>query len=204
MRDYFINHYQLASSTGVDLPGEITGHLNTLYTQQQVDYDTASFGQGIAMTPVETLRALNSIVNGGYLVTPHFAKAINYDTGISKTLNWGPPIQDLKPSTANTVRQMLVTVVNTAGVDYPIRIPNYSIGAKTGTAQIVDPSTGTYYPHKYMHTYFGFLPGSNPQFSVFLLAYEPVGAPYAADTWSPYFHQLTEFLINYYNIPPGQ
>ena len=204
MRDYFINHYQLASSTGIDLPGEITGHLDTLYTQQQVDYDTASFGQGIAMTPVETLRALNSIVNGGYLVTPHFAKAINYDTGISKTLNWGPPIQDLKPSTADTVRQMLVTVVNTARVDYPIRIPNYSIGAKTGTAQIVDPSTGTYYPHKYMHTYFGFLPGSNPQFSVFLLAYEPVGAPYAADTWSPYFHQLTEFLINYYNIPPGQ
>jgi cell division protein FtsI/penicillin-binding protein 2 len=156
------------------------------------------------MTPVETIRALNSIVNGGYLVTPHLVKAINYDTGITKTLSWGPPVQVLQTQSANTVRQMLVTVVDSASVDYPIRIANYSIGAKTGTAQIVDPVTKAYYPNKYLHTYFGFLPGSNPQFSIFLFAYDPNGGPYSADTWSSYFHQLTEFLINYYNVPPDR
>ncbi len=203
MREYFINHYELGSTTGIDLPGERSGLVDTLYTKQQVDYDTAAFGQGIALTPIETLRALNSIVNGGYLVTPHIVQAIHYDTGLTKTLMW-PSVEVLKPQSAETVKQMLITVVDTAVPDQAIRVPNYSLGAKTGTAQIVNPATRSYYTDRYLHSYFGFLPGSNPQFSIFLFAFEPVGAPYSADTWSPYFHPLTEFLINYYNIPPDR
>jgi len=205
MNDYFLNHYDLGTTTGIDMPEEQAGLVSNLSHNRQVDYDTASFGQGIAITPLETVRALATLANGGKLVTPHLASAIQYDTGITKTLNWGNGTQVLKPSTAATVTGMLSTVVDTVLDNGAVKMDHYSIAAKTGTAQIVDPSTGAYYPDTYLHSYFGYLPASsNARFIIFLFALKPVGAPYASETWSDPFINITRFLINYYNLPPDR
>ncbi len=203
MRDYFLNHYNLGGITGIDLPNEQAGLVANLHTLQQVDYDTAAFGQGIAVSPITMIRALAVLANGGYLVTPHLVRAINYDTGITTTLNWPKTGPVLKPQTAATVTQMLVTVVD-VGFAKGISFPNYSVSAKTGTAQIANPATGQYYPDTYVHSYFGYFPASNPKFIIFLFGYEPVGAPYSSETWGTYFHSLVQFLINYYNVPPDR
>ncbi len=204
MRDYFLNHYALGEKTGIDLPGEIGGIVSNLQKPQQVQYDTASFGQGIALTPMETVRALSVLANGGFLVTPHLVKQIRYTTGLTHTIDWGKPLSVLKPETATTVERMLTQVVDTSLANGQDKRAGYSVAAKTGTAQIADPVNGGYYPDKYLHSFFGFFPSYHAQFIVFLFAYEPVGAPYASTTWAPPWNALTQFLINYYNVPPDR
>jgi cell division protein FtsI/penicillin-binding protein 2 len=204
MRDYFTNHYELGQKTDIDLPAEQYGLVNNLQSGRQVEFDTAAFGQGIAITPIETIRALATLANGGKLVTPHLVKAIHYDSGITKTLSWGAPQQVLKPETAAAVTTMLTQVVDTVLDNGAVKMEHYSIAAKTGTAQIVDPSTGSYYPDTYLHSYFGYLPSYNAKFIIFLFAFKPVGAPYASETWSDSFIDITHFLVNYYDIPPDR
>jgi stage V sporulation protein D (sporulation-specific penicillin-binding protein) len=208
MRDYFVNHYQLGSSTGIDLPAEQAGLVNNIETTSQsrgqVEFDTASFGQGIAITPVETVRALATLANGGKLVTPHVASAIHYDSGITKNIIYPAPVQVLKPDTSLAVTRMLTTVVDTVLDNGKVKMDHYSIAAKTGTAQIANPAGGGYYANEYLHSYFGYLPSYSPKFIIFLFAFKPVGAPYASETWSDPFIDLTHFLVNYYDLPPDR
>jgi stage V sporulation protein D (sporulation-specific penicillin-binding protein) len=204
MRDYFLNHYDLGQKTGVDMPGEVAGLVSTLKSPRAVDYDTASFGQGMAVTPIETIRALATLANGGYLVTPHFASAIRYDTGLTTRLAWPASGPVLQPQTTTDVTRMLTTVVDTVLANGTVKLDHYSIAAKTGTGQIANPAGGGYYTDRYLHSYFGYLPSYDAKFIILLFAYEPVGAPYASETWSSYFSSLTKFLINYYNLPPDR
>jgi len=204
MRDYFLNHYDLNQETGIDLPGEVHGIVTNLNAPQQVGYDTASFGQGLAMTPIETVRALATLANGGFLVTPHFVKAITYDTGVTRELGWGEPVPVLKPQTATTVTRMLTVVADDALAHGKDKLEHHSVAAKTGTAQIANPAGGGYYADRYLHSFFGYFPSYDARFIVFLFAVYPKGAPYASETWGPPFHQLVQFLINYYNIPPDR
>lgn len=205
MRDYFLNHYGFATTTGIDEPGEIKAITNNLQSKRQVEYDTASFGQGIALTPVETARALAVLANGGYLVTPHLVSRVHLDNGLTQTFDWdSKKVQVLKPDTALTVSRMLTEVVDTTlagGVD---KLDHYSVAAKTGTAQIADPVNGGYYSDRFLHSFFGYFPSYDATYLVFLFAYEPVGAPYAAQTLAPPWHSLTQFLINYYHVPPDR
>ena len=79
-----------------------------------------------------------------------------------------------------------------------------AIAAKTGTAQLVDPSTGGYYDNRYLHSFFGYFPASNPRFLVFLYTYDPQGVELAAHTLTIPFFNITKFLINYYDISPDR
>ncbi len=204
MHDYFLNHYGMATTTGIDLPGEITGDFtNFLKSPRQVEYDTASFGQGIAMTPIETVRALAVLSNGGYLVTPHLTRSIRYTTGITKQINWAKIGPQLKPETSTAIDRMLTNVVDQA-FSKGLSFPHYSVAAKTGTAQIANPAGGGYYTDRYLHSYFGFFPSYNAKYIIFLFGYEPVGAQYSSETWGTTFHQIVQFLINYYDVPPDR
>jgi len=205
MLQYFLDKYKLNQETGIDLPGEVHGLTDNL-TQagaSQVEFDTASFGQGIAITPIETIRALSTLANGGYLVTPHLVKAVHYDTGVTQQKTWGKSEQVLKTQTVTDVTRMLTKVVDTAFAK-GMSFPDYSVAAKTGTGQIVNPATGQYYTDRYLHSYFGYFPSYDPKFIILLFAVKPVGALYSSETWGTYFHSLTEFLINYYNVPPDR
>jgi len=204
MREYFLEHYKLGEETGIDLPGEVRGLTDNLNGKQAVEFSTASFGQGIAVTPIEMTRALAVLANGGKLVTPHLANAIKEESGITRALGWGEPKQVLKTETVTAVTRMLTEVVDTALANGDLKLEHWSIAAKTGTAQIANPAGGGYYKDRYLHSFFGYFPSYDPKFLVFLFAVEPQGAPFASQTWAPPFKSLTKFLINYYNIPPDR
>lgn len=203
MRKYFLGYYKLNEETGIDLPGEVRGLTSNLLSARRVEHNTASFGQGIAVTPIEMTRALAALGNGGYLVTPHLVRAVRGPSG-ERQIGWGEPVQIFKPDTSTKISRMLTEVVDEALVNGDIKMDRYSVAAKTGTAQIADPVNGGYHDDRFLHSFFGYFPSFEPKFVVFLFAAEPQGAPFASQTWAKPFHSLTQFLINYYNIPPDR
>lgn len=202
-REYFLG-YKLGSETGIDLPNETYGLVNNLNSPRELEYATASFGQGIALTPVETIRALATLGNGGLLVTPHLAKQINFDDGTVKEIRYPEGERILSEKTSEDISRMLVTVVDDALKNGDVALEHHTIGAKTGTAQIADPINGGYYDDRYLHSFFGYFPAYDPQFIVFMYTVEPQGVLYASGTLTDPFMQIARFLINYYSIPPDR
>ncbi len=210
---YFQN-YGIGSETGIDLPNEAPGNINNLIDNlnntKQVEYDTASFGQGISMTPIITTSALSVLANGGKLIIPHVVTKINYKVGFSKNIDYTDESkQVLKKSTSEEITRMLVRVVDEALLNGSMKMKNYSIAAKTGTAQVARPANegGGYYPNeasKWLHSFFGYFPAYHPRFLVFLYTIQPQNIDYASKTLTAPFFDITKFLINYYEIPPDR
>ena len=202
-RDYFLN-FKLGSATGIDLPNEANGLISNLHSPREVEYATASFGQGIALTPIAATRALAALGNGGYMVTPHLVSRIEYQDGTFRDLDYPKGEQVISQDTSEEISSMLTTVVDDALGHGKFKMPHHTIGAKTGTAQIANPNGGGYYEDKYLHSFFGYFPAFNPQFIVFMYTVEPKGVRYASETLTEPFMEIAKFLINYYAIPPDR
>lgn len=196
--------FGLGEKTGIDLPNEAKNIIDNLSSPRDIEYVTASFGQGIALSPISTARALSTLGNGGKLINPHIVKKINFTSGLSKTIEIPAPKQVIKKETSEEITRMLVSVVDNALVGGKFKNPHHSIAAKTGTAQIAKPGSLGYYNDRYLHSFFGYFPAYNPQFLIFLFTVYPKGAGFAADTLSAPFFDLSDFLINYYQILPDR
>ncbi len=202
-RKYF-SALKIGNETGVDLPNETYGLIDNLNSPRDVEYATASFGQGIAITPMATVRALATLGNGGRLITPHIATKIEYQDGTSKNIVYPEGDQVFTKETSEEVSRMLTTVVDKALSGGKQKQEHYSIAAKTGTAQIADNAGGGYYDDRYLHSFFGYFPAYDPQYLILLYTVEPKGVKYASETLTEPFMELTKFLINYYNVPPDR
>ncbi len=200
--------YGLGEETGIDLPGEVQGLVNSLYfprkNSREVEYATASFGQGIAVTPIEITKALSTLGNGGILINPHILKKTVYATGVEKANVQEDGKRILKPETSEKITRMLVEVVDKALLGGTVKQKNYSIAAKTGTAQISKGEGGGYYEDRYLHSFFGYFPAYDPKFLIFLYTYYPQGEKYASHTLTAPFIDLAKFLLTYYEIPPDR
>ncbi len=202
-RDYFTK-LKLGTETGIDLPSEGHGLVENLKSPRDVEYATASFGQGIALTPIATTRALATLANGGVLITPHIVQRTLHLNGKEHEVGFPPGEQVFSKETSEEITRMLVTVVDKALKHGTVAMEHYSIAAKTGTAQISDPETKKYYDDRYLHSFFGYFPAYDPKFLIFLYTVEPKGVSYASETLTDPFMDLTHFLINYYSIPPDR
>ncbi len=202
----YVKNYGLGEETGIDLPGEVPGSIGSLFVQgaADVDFASASFGQSIAVTPIEMIRGLAALANGGKLPEPHIVTSIRNATGIDRALTFADERQVLKPESAEQVTNMLVKVYDDALLGGVLKQEHYSIAAKTGTAQIAIPGGGGYYTDRYLHSFFGYFPAHDPKFIVFLYTIEPHGELYASHTLAQPFSDIAKFLINYYDIPPDR
>ncbi|MBP6946191.1 MAG: hypothetical protein KBB46_02785, partial [Candidatus Pacebacteria bacterium] len=178
--------------------------VSNLKSPRAVEYATASFGQGIAISPIAMTRALATLANGGVVPAPHVGVELRYGGGITKKLGWSPPMQAISKESDEAITRMLVTVVDDALQGGKIKMADYSIAAKTGTAQVARPDARGYYADRYLHSFFGYFPAYNPKFLVFFFAVYPKGAQYASETWTLPFMNTVHFLINYYEIPPDR
>jgi len=200
----YMNAYALGETTMIDLPGEVAGNLENLKSTRMVESATASFGQGISLTPIGITRALSSLGNGGLLIQPHILKKTIYPAGISKDFAAADGTRILKKETSEEITRMLVTVVDKALLGGTVKLPNYSIAAKTGTAQMSKGAGGGYYDDRYLHSFFGYFPAYDPKFLVFLYVLNPRGEQYASHTLTEPFMELAKFLLTYYEVPPDR
>jgi stage V sporulation protein D (sporulation-specific penicillin-binding protein) len=202
-REYF-KAFKFGSETGIDLPYETHGLVANLDSPRDIEYATASYGQGIALTPIATVRALSALGNGGKLVTPHIVKQIEYQDGTVKDVQYPEGDQVFSEETSVAISRMLTVVVDDALKGGDVKLENYSVAAKTGTAQMADPVNGGYYDDRYLHSFFGYFPSYDPEFLVFLYTVEPKEVRYASQTLTEPFMEIAKFLINYYNLPPDR
>lgn len=203
MRDYLLS-YGIKDKTGIDLPNETSGLVANLNSPREIEYANASFGQGIALTPVEMIRALASLSNGGNLVVPHVVKTIKYENGTEKEMIYTTTKTKISEATSEEITRMLVNVMDKSLKAGLAKFEHYSVAVKTGTAQVAIENGGGYYEDRHTHSFFGYFPAYDPKFIVFLYAVNPKGVPYASQTWADPFLDITKFLINYYEVPPDR
>lgn len=196
--------FGFGEETGIDIPFEVRGLVENLKEPRKIEYATAAFGQGIALTPIATARALAALGNGGYLVTPHFVTHIQYENGDEAYVAPDDHVQVLKEETSTEITRMLVEVVDSALRGGEVKKEHYAIAAKTGTAQMAQDGERGYYDDRYLHSFFGYFPAYEPRFIIFLYHLEPQGARYASETLTNPFMELVDFLINYYDLPPDR
>lgn len=200
----YMYRFGLNEKTKIDLPNEGRNLVDNLKSPRDIEHATASFGQGIALTPISTIRALSVIANGGTLVEPHLVKSINYKIGVTKTTPIDTTRRVINRETTEEVARMMVYSADNVLLDGTLKIPNYSVAVKTGTAQIAKEGGGGYYEDRVLHSFVGFFPAYNPKFIIFLYTINPKGVRYGSETLSRPFFDITKFLINYYEVAPDR
>lgn len=201
----YVRALKLGEETGIDLPNEVAGNINAVNKGgSDVDFASAGFGQSIAVTPIQMIRALSALANDGVLPEPRVARAVRYPNGVTRNLSSPPAVRVYKKETAATVTNMLVKVFDDALLEGDLKQEHYSFAAKTGTAQIARSECGGYCDGRFLHSFFGYYPASAPKFIILLYAVEPTGEQYASRTLARPFLELAKFTLNHYNIPPDR
>lgn len=185
--------------TGLELPGESAGQLSRPERWSQVQTANVGFGQGVSVTPLQLLTAYCAIANGGYLVRPHVTKLIT--NGERATRPKVPkPKRVLSAETCARMRKMLQGVVE-EGTGGNARIPGRTVAGKTGTAQKPTPEAG-YRSGKYVGSFVGFAPVSDPRLAVIVVIDEPQGSHYGGVVAAPAFQRIMEKGLSYLHVPP--
>lgn len=203
-RDYMLNRYGLGEESGIDLPDEIRSLTGNLSSNREVEYATASFGQGIALTPIATIRAFAVLANGGYLVKPHVVKAVRtINEGVRESTPYlGKKVLDVKAT--DEITTMLIKAVDESLLGGGIKLPHHTVAGKTGTAQMPSKTGKGYDPDRYLHSYFGYYPAYEPRFITLFYLINPKDVRFASDSIAPVFMDFAQFIINYYELPPDR
>lgn len=184
----YLAKFGVDEKTGIELPGEVRGSLKSVAAgAREIHFATASFGQGIAVTPLALASMISAIANKGVLMKPTLI-AGKEPTEVRRVIS---------EQSAAEITAMMISAVRKAKV---ADIPHYRVAGKTGTAQIPDFKKGGY-TKKFIHSYAGFAPVADPRF-VILFKMDKPNVELAGATVVPAFKELAQFLLNYYHIPP--
>jgi len=189
--------------TNIDLPNEARSLVSNLKSSRNLEFATASFGQGIAFSVIQLIRGFSSLANGGYLISPHIVSEINYRDGSKEKKEYPIGKQIIKKESSDEITRMLTSVVDKSFKAGKYNLDKYSIAAKTGTAQIAKEDGSGYYEDKHFHSIIGYLPAYDPMFLVMYYLIDPKGK-FAIETLRDPFMNTTKFLLNYYEIAPDR
>lgn len=182
----------LLEKTGVDLPGEASSIMHKKGNVGNVELATMSFGQSIQVTPMQLLRAVSAVLNGGTLVTPHFAMYVtDEENHIKNKFSYEQKEQVISKETSDQMKECLEAVVSDGGGTKG-QVEGYRIGGKTATSEKFPRGNG-----KYISAFMGFAPANNPQIVGLILIDEPVGAYYGGMIAAPVMSDLFANILPY-------
>jgi cell division protein FtsI/penicillin-binding protein 2 len=199
----YLRQFGLGEATKIDLSGEINGSIKTPAVPQwsRSDLGTNSFGQGLAVTPIQMANATAVIANGGKMMQPYVVAARVADERVQFTKP-AAVRQVISPEAANELTEMMIQVVETSSVK--AGVPGYRIAGKSGTAQIPLEDGSGYEKSETIVSFVGFAPAENPRF-VLLVKMDrpdPTINQWASHTAAPVFSRIAQRLLDYMNIPP--
>ena len=198
----YVERFGIGKRTGVDLSGEVAGDLplpgNRNWTI--VNQYTNSFGQGVTVTPLQLIRAVAAVANGGVLMKPQIVQRIVIGGHV---INQRPVSQGrvITSRTARTLTHMLVTSA-VGGEAAQGLVSGYNIAAKTGTANVASP-TGGYIPGDTIASIVGYAPAYHPRFIALVIINHPRDTPWGSEAAAPVLHNILQELFMHYRIPPS-
>lgn len=200
MLSYF-KKFGIGQLTGIDLQGEVIPTIRAKSDWYPIDLATASFGQGISITPIELLSGFSAIANDGIRMKPQIVSKI--ETGDGEIIDI-PPSELSRPISKKTARVMTEILVNAVdeGEAKWAKPKGYRIAGKTGTAQI--PVEGRYDATKTIPSFIGFAPADDPKFIMLVVLDRPTTSIYGSETAAPIFFTMARYLLDYYAIPPTE
>ncbi|HEX3099911.1 MAG TPA: penicillin-binding protein 2 [Patescibacteria group bacterium] len=196
----YVERFGLGKKTGIEV-AENKGDLENLSGNIDVNYDTASFGQGINITPIQMLQAYGAMANGGRMMKPYVVNArIGGDGKVEETKpeEVGQPITI---QTASTISAMLVNVVEN-GHGKKAAVKGYYVAGKTGTAQVPLKGGKGYDLNNNIGSFAGYAPVDDPRFVMLVRVNHPRTVSFAESTAAPAFGTMAQFLLQYYNVQP--
>ncbi len=200
MYDY-MKRLGFGSRTGIDLPGESAGILRPLSRWQPSSIGSIAIGQEVGVTPLQVATAYSVLANGGSWVKPHVVRELRSPDGsvVFQTKTESRPV--LKADTVEKLRGMMegVTLHGTAR---KAQVEGYTAAGKTGTAQKIDPKTHAYSATKYIGSFVGFAPVSNPSVVIIVVIDEPQGLYHGGDVAAPVFREIAEQILPELNVTP--
>lgn len=185
--------------TGIDVQGEVVSQNTLLKKGSDFGFATASFGQGIEMTPIQLARAFAIFANGGHVVMPYIVEKITHGGDQSVTKPAVLP-QVISQKTASEVTAMMIQVVE-RGFGDAAKIKGYYLAGKTGTAEVPITNGKGYYADKTIQSFIGFGPALKPQFLILVKLDNPK-VPKSSLSAAPIFKKLAQYIINYWQLPP--
>jgi cell division protein FtsI/penicillin-binding protein 2 len=200
----YLKKFGLNKATGIELVGEAEGDISNLENFRDVNFVTASFGQGVSLTPIQLTTALSAVINGGNLMEPRVVDRFIYD-GEEKNEEKVEPKkvrQVISSKSSAIMRAMMISVVKN-GWGKKAGVPGYLIGGKTGTAQIPNKDRGGY-SDKVIHSFVGFGPAEDPKFITFVKLDEVSAVNFSSDSATLVAGRLHKFLLDYYHIFPTE
>ncbi len=201
----YLEKFGIGDLTGIDLQGEVVPNVREKQNWYPIDLATASFGQGITVTPIELLTAFSSIANEGKRMEPHVVSKIITPEG--DTIQIPPKVlgQPVSARAAHVMTEMMVNAVDNGEAKFAkalTKTNGYRIAGKTGTAQI--PVAGHYDPTKTIASFIGFAPADDPKFLMLVIIDRPTSSIYGAETAAPVFFKVAKNILTYYGIPPSE
>ncbi len=194
----YIKRYGFGEKTGIDLQEEVAARLRDRWSD--IDYATASFGQGIAVTSIQMVRAVAAIASGGKLMEPHVVASVEDSQA---ELKIAPKVVRtvLSEEAARRTTSLMVAAVDQGEAKWA-KPKGYAIAGKTGTAQIA--VSGHYDAQKTIASFVGFAPADHPRFVMLVKLQEPQTSQWGSETAAPLWFNIAKKLLLHYNIPPGE
>ena len=200
MYDY-IKRFGFGAKTGIELPGETVGIVRKVERWQPSSIGSIAIGQEVGVTPVQMVAAFGALANDGVRIAPHLIREVRNADGSIAYRAQPEQRRVISADTAVALRGMLegVTLNGTAK---KAQLDGYSAAGKTGTAQKIDPKTKAYSHTKFVGSFVGFAPVSNPQVAIIVVIDEPAGAYHGGDVAAPIFREVAEQVLPSLGVMP--
>jgi cell division protein FtsI (penicillin-binding protein 3)/stage V sporulation protein D (sporulation-specific penicillin-binding protein) len=202
----YIRSFGFGERTGIALPGEINGLVHPPHLWSKISISRIPMGQGVGVTPLQTVAAMSAVANGGHLMMPQIVHEITdeHNTAVASF----PPVeirQVMSAEVSKEMRDALKRVVSKEGTAVLAAVAGFTVAGKTGTAQIPIPGGVGYYDNKYVASFEGFMPADNPAFVALVMINDPKTGPeqyYGGLVAAPVFSRIAEKAARYLNLEP--
>ncbi len=198
----YMKSFGFGETTNILLSQESKGDISSLEKNGDIYKATASYGQGITVTPLQMINAFNVLANRGNLMQPYIIKELRYNDKVIET--YQPKIIRQNVISASTASQISAMLVNVVDSEHAVgaRVPGYFVAGKSGTAQVANIGAKKYDTSVTIHSFIGYAPASKPKFTLLTKLDNPKTAQYSEGTAIPLFGEIAQFLLQYYQVAP--